>query len=341
MSRSLAFTLLALLFFCSTVRAEPGSSTCRYWSYEMGLTKHNDCLVHLGNHAMRVNSIYLRQLPFNGKYATIFNDKYGWMYIDRKGAVVVKHVMPLDNGADYLQDGLVRYTRYGKCGYASLDNNSTIPPQFDGCLPFSNGKAQVCNACRPATTGEYNSYKGGNWFCINTKGQHTSCRRSPYKRAYWVATSKDQRTQFIAGYIDCAVEDKGRNDLENSSWHTLELKISRFYASHPKTKLSVPNLISKFRQKASPPPGGEYHPEGIFHGQYWFEITPTERIGFVNGYLSCMYPARRKPTDSLKPVTWIVKEINSYYKIKDDGSIDDHRATTRISLVIHKLTSTP
>lgn len=175
MSRLLTLTILAPLLVFSVAPAEAKGSACWYWQDQMGLAKHANCLVHRGKHPLRVNPTQLRKLQFEGKYTTIFSEEHGWMYVSRDGVVVVQHVMPMDNGADYIVHGFVRYTHNGKCGYASLGNDPTISPQFDGCLPFSGAKAQVCNGCRVVSDGEYHFYRGGHSFCINSKGQHVSC----------------------------------------------------------------------------------------------------------------------------------------------------------------------
>ena len=175
MSKLFNLIMLALLIAVCTGRAQAKDSTCMYPRDGILLAKHPNCLLRHGKRSLRVSPRQLPQLPFDGKYATIFSEAYGWMYVNRDGVVVVDHVIYMDNGADYIKHGFVRFTRNGKCGYASLGSDATITPKFDGCLPFSGSKARVCTGCRVVTGGEYSWYKGGHSFCINPKGRHVSC----------------------------------------------------------------------------------------------------------------------------------------------------------------------
>ena len=175
MSKLIGLMVFALLLTSHTAQAQAKGSMCMYPQDGILLAKHPNCLVRSGALPLRVSSAQLSRLPFKGRYATIFSWKYGWMYVNREGVVVADHVMNMDNGADHIKHGFVRFTRNGKCGYASLGRDATIAPQFDGCLPFSGSKAEVCTGCRVVTGGEYSWYKGGHSFCINPKGQHISC----------------------------------------------------------------------------------------------------------------------------------------------------------------------
>src|SRR5690625_1691708 len=175
MNKILAHSLLVALLAGSTAPALADGSACWYWQGDQGMTRHADCLTHVGEHLLRVEPDQLDHLVFRGKFATIFADRHGWMYVNKQGDVVVEGVMEMDNGADYVKDGFVRFVRNGKCGYASLGRHHTIRPQFDGCLPFSEGKAPVCNGCHTVTTGEHHSYKGGQSFCIDTQARRVPC----------------------------------------------------------------------------------------------------------------------------------------------------------------------
>ena len=117
----------------------------------------------------------LRRLSFEEKNTTAYSEVHGWMYINRKGRVLVEQVMEIDNGADYIRQGFVRFERDGKCGYASLGKVSTIPAQFDGCYPFSGTTARVCNGCQAVTENERSFYRGGTSFCSDPKGRQIAC----------------------------------------------------------------------------------------------------------------------------------------------------------------------
>lgn len=167
-------TLIGILILATAVFAEPTRSSCMYYDSQ-GFIERKDCLEVQGKERFRVAAQHLKHIQFEGKYAVIHSRDHGWMYINKKGNVIVQDVMSMDNGADYSKDGFVRYQREGKCGFADLSGSRTIRPQFDGCLPFEQGIARVCNDCRHERDGEYSGYAGGDSFCINTKGERVSC----------------------------------------------------------------------------------------------------------------------------------------------------------------------
>ena len=61
---------------------------------------------------LRIKPSHLRRLQFDGNFATVLDKNQGWLYVNRKGEIVAAHVMSMDNGADYVRDGFVRY-EYG------------------------------------------------------------------------------------------------------------------------------------------------------------------------------------------------------------------------------------
>jgi hypothetical protein len=68
--------------------------------------------------------------------------------------------------------------------------------------------------------------------------------QSTHDRAWWESTGKDERTQFVAGYLDCATDDHGNTNLAEAQWNRIEPEITRYYASHPQmTRRTVPSLI--------------------------------------------------------------------------------------------------
>jgi hypothetical protein len=118
---------------------------------------------------------YLRQLSFaeNG-LAIVYSKEEGWMYVNRKGRVIISGVATMDNGADIFHDGLVRFSKNNKWGFADEKGEVIVPVIYDGALNFEKGLAKVCNGCWPECAGsdcEHHVFAGGEWFYINTKGE--------------------------------------------------------------------------------------------------------------------------------------------------------------------------
>ncbi len=98
-----------------------------------------------------VNAKGDKMIPF-GKYDMCFTGRFynfaivicaheGLVGIDRNENVLF-NVFVFDNGPDYPSDGLFRIIKDEKIGYANLEGQIVIPPQFDYAYPFKNGKAQ-------------------------------------------------------------------------------------------------------------------------------------------------------------------------------------------------------
>lgn len=174
MNKTFAMIGITVLMVSDFACARPNASSCWYLGPD-GFSEHAGCLMRHGKESLRVKSSHLRRLQFDGDFATVFDKQHGWMYVNRKGGVVVKGVMSMDNGPDDVRGGFVRYQRGGICGYASLHGSGTIAPQFDGCMPFEDGKARVCSGCRSLSVGEHHAYRGGESYCIDTKGKRAAC----------------------------------------------------------------------------------------------------------------------------------------------------------------------
>jgi WG repeat protein len=104
----------------------------------------------------------------------------GWMYVDRKGRVVVTGVAAFDNGADTFHDGLVRVARENRFGYANRAGTLVIPAIYDGAFNFENGTAVVCRECKNQCEGEHCSLIGGQWLRVDTRGRVVGEMQSRY-----------------------------------------------------------------------------------------------------------------------------------------------------------------
>jgi len=130
-----------------------------------------DCLTEGTDGGLYVTPQIRKQLTYDSHgLAAIRTQNYNWMYVDRRGWVVVRDVPTYDNGPEPFNDGLVRFVRDGKYGYADRKGRIAIAPTYDGALPFDDGHARVCNGCRIKSEGEHSQFVGGNWMIINRKG---------------------------------------------------------------------------------------------------------------------------------------------------------------------------
>ena len=120
--------------------------------------------------------LHTMDFPSNKKLpAALFSTQLGWIYVDRKGRVIIRDVAPFDNGADEFHEGLVRFRKNGKWGFAAPNGIVVIPAKYDGAYIFENGVARVCIGCHDACTSqndcEHHTFEGGQHFKIDRRGK--------------------------------------------------------------------------------------------------------------------------------------------------------------------------
>lgn len=80
-----------------------------------------------------------------------------------------------DNGDDYVSDGRYRIVdKYGKIGYATVNNIVIISPRFAFGFPFKNGRAKVTDSGHleevKGSDGEYHYWVSDSWYWIDKMG---------------------------------------------------------------------------------------------------------------------------------------------------------------------------
>ena len=109
---------------------------------------------------------------------------------------------------------------------------------------------------------------------------------------WWLSKGNDERVEFLAGYLDCYVNNFGDTKTFTESWYTYEQRITRYYQQNPHgVARHVTSVLFDVRSENPPKPhkDGEVWIEkrGFFNGEYWREIGTTQRTAFIEGYLAC------------------------------------------------------
>jgi hypothetical protein len=95
----------------------------------------------------------------------------GFVYVNRKGRIIVRDVSMMDNGADWFHRGVVRLERGGKYGFADSKGRIVVPIQYDCASNSEENGPSVCVGCRIERVGEYGMCKGGQWFNVDPRGR--------------------------------------------------------------------------------------------------------------------------------------------------------------------------
>lgn len=82
----------------------------------------------------------------------------------------IYEIHQVDNGADYLHEGLFRILQNGRFGYANQKGIIKIKPSFECAYSFKNGRAKVAKSCDLVEEGEHQIMKSKHWFYIDKSG---------------------------------------------------------------------------------------------------------------------------------------------------------------------------
>lgn len=152
-------------------KSSPNGAPCLF-DFERGEVPN--CVLQNAAGGLFIAPQFLKDLDFDsGGLAALRSGAHGWIYVNRKGIVVIRGVPVMDNWADTFHDGLVRCIRNKKYGFANRSGQIVIPPIYDGAMNFEKGNAEVCNGCKSKCANpdcEYHVFSDGRWFLINTKG---------------------------------------------------------------------------------------------------------------------------------------------------------------------------
>ncbi len=107
---------------------------------------------------------------FKNKIAFVVDSVKGIIAIDSKGNYVLSPLV-VDNGPDYVNEGLFRFTENNKIGFADENGNKVIDSKYIFVSEFRNGLANFCIECKGIKDGEITLFKGGEWGYITHLGK--------------------------------------------------------------------------------------------------------------------------------------------------------------------------
>lgn len=141
----------------------------------------------------------------------------------------------------------------------------------------------------------------------------------------WSESTRDRRIGFILGYVDCSTSILRERKYPNLNWTQLEEKISEYISNSPSSKdLQVVNLIVEIYDRESNN-SVDIHIKknekilGLFAGDYWWECSPEERKGMIEGYVDCLKKSRYKRIDLSHPIDFYVNAISAWYGFDDSN----------------------
>jgi len=117
-----------------------------------------------------IKPVYHVVMQFNQYGLAAVAEDSGWLYITMNGNPLLKPFI-IDNGPDYFNEGLTRFTHGDKIGFMDESGTVVIPATYDFVLPFSEGMAGFCIGCKQVSDNEHHRIVGGLWGFINKTGE--------------------------------------------------------------------------------------------------------------------------------------------------------------------------
>jgi hypothetical protein len=104
-------------------------------------------------------------------YAVVTTAEGGLIAIDRDEKKLYD-VFVYDNGPDYASEGLFRFMKGEKIGYADAKTGEIVIDAVYACAwPFEDGKAKVSMDCTKEQDGENTIWLSDNWMTIDRDGK--------------------------------------------------------------------------------------------------------------------------------------------------------------------------
>ncbi len=171
----LAMTILALIICSITTatRSLAQANACIV-DAEMVRLRFPRCALRMQNGHQFVPAKYIKQLDWN-RYdlAWLGIEDDGWVYVNRAGKIVLRHIATMDNGADDFHHGIVRVLIAGKYGFIDSRGRVVVPAEYDSATNTEDTPPVVNRGCESQTKGEYTFCVGGKSFQVHRDGKLT------------------------------------------------------------------------------------------------------------------------------------------------------------------------
>lgn len=148
-----------------------------------------------------------------------------------------------------------------------------------------------------------------------------------YDGDWWLSAAPEEQLGYLNGSTDCAMWDLGVKIRYNRSTEEDQRYVTEFYRRNSDQRSKPILEIQKAAWEtpgATKPEGGEHwtEPHGYWNGDWWTQSSSSERLGFVEGYLSC-YAEKASKTKAKfsKAAQQYVEELNRWYRVDDPPPI--------------------
>jgi len=146
-----------------------------------------------------------------------------------------------------------------------------------------------------------------------------------YDGTWWTAADPDEQAGFLEGSADCLTWT-AHHDGFSETPNQVQGKITRYYRTHPSRRnLPITEVWSLLNQDAaqnapvkSGTKGGTWsNPHWYLNGDWWYQVERSERLGFIEGYISCVRTYVKEPRVSYsRSPEYYASEISKQIKAR-------------------------
>jgi len=176
-----------------------------------------------------------------------------------------------------------------------------------------------------------------------------SAQNNSYDGAWWQLRTAPEQEGFIFGFGDCYADPGGQKIRILLDDSEIRIAMGTYFQGHEKlhTRPVAQVLkdiwsghISVPEAKRAAAGEGWRERHGYFDGLWWKGSSPTEQLGFVEGYIACHNTEHRKVQPLRLPAASYVQSINKWYAMPGDESVAAQRRAEKVGDVMLRFTQT-
>jgi len=181
-------------------------------------------------------------------------------------------------------------------------------------------------------------------------GRPLHAQANHFDGVWWLASTASEQEGFTLGYGDCFTSPDSLRVRMLTDDPTLRIAVSDYYQSHAAQRTRpVAEILKEVwsgripvrgAEKAQPGQGWrERH--GFFDGGWWKGSNATERLGFVEGYISCVAVSKNKAGSlQLEPAAY-VQWVELWYAAGGNEEVAAQRQAVKVADVLMRVGNHP
>ena len=167
---------------------------------------------------------------------------------------------------------------------------------------------------------------------------------------WWLLSTAAEQEGFTLGYGDCWADPDVQRVRMLTDDATLRIAVSDYYQGHTAQRSRPVGEVLKDMwsghykmtgaERAQPGQGWRDR-HGFFDGGWWKGSNSTERLGFVEGYTSCINSGKNKQASLQLAPQQYVRWVDRWYAGGGDAETESQRQAVKIRDVLMRVGNQP